>query len=363
MPVPPVHIEADPANAGAFPIKLPALDDTMGALLVGTFIGLILLGITLHQAYRYARIFPNDSSWLKGLVAFVVLLEIISSGLTMHACYYYMVTNYFNPQDLGVSVWSANIHATVAGATMVISQSFFARRVWILDSRYRPVVTLCCVLSLAELGVFVASTVMEFVTDSPVNTTYLHLPPTGFCLAMAADLMLTVSLIHILRRKRTGFTGTDKMIDVLVMYSVNTGLLNGYRDTIIICPYTSLTVRTRAASVFDLLTTIFAFVRPRSIIWGIFAIAGAKLYAITLLTALHSRSTFRVHGPGEVLQDGDTVFGVSFPSELAKAAPPSGSNAAASPRRDQIKVHQTRSTSTIDGEDAVELKVISPTLP
>lgn len=29
-----------------------------------------------------------------------------------------------------------------------------------------------------------------------------------------------------------------------------------------------------------------------------------------------------MHGPGEVLQDGDTVFGVSFPSELAKAAPP-----------------------------------------
>lgn len=41
MPVPPVHIEADPANPGAFPIKLPALDDTMGALLVGTFIGLM----------------------------------------------------------------------------------------------------------------------------------------------------------------------------------------------------------------------------------------------------------------------------------------------------------------------------------
>lgn len=55
---------------------------------------------------------------------------------------------------------------------------------------------------------------------------------------------------------------------------------------------------------------------------------------------MHSRSTFRVHGPGEVLQDGDTVFGVSFPSEPAKAAPLSGSNAAASPRRDQIKVHQ-----------------------
>lgn len=27
-----------------------------------------LLGIIFHQAYRYARIFPKDSPWIKGLV-------------------------------------------------------------------------------------------------------------------------------------------------------------------------------------------------------------------------------------------------------------------------------------------------------
>lgn len=68
--------------------------------------------------------------------------------------------------------------------------------------------------------------------------------PIAFCLAMASDLMLTASLISILRRKHTGFSrctsyrfgwlrastgllihlsSTDNMIDVLMMYSVNTG--------------------------------------------------------------------------------------------------------------------------------------------
>lgn len=76
-------------------------------------------------------------------------------------------------------------------------------------------------------------------------TSDLHqqLSPIAFCLAMAADLLLTASLIRILHRKRTGFKGyvetapmmsrifreltdvdsTDNMIDVLVLYSVNTG--------------------------------------------------------------------------------------------------------------------------------------------
>ncbi|KAL1939031.1 hypothetical protein VTO73DRAFT_10291 [Trametes versicolor] len=325
MLTPLVHAEANPASPSAFPIKLPSLFSTLGALLIATFIGLILLGIIFHQAYRYARIFPKDSPWIKGLVragpsshesvayshpeqvALVVFLEIVSSGLAMHMCYYYLVTNYFNPQNLGVSVWSANVHALAAGATMATSQ--------------------------------------RFSTKELLNTASVHLNPTGFCLAMAADLMLTVSLIHTLRRKRTGFKGTDNIIDTLVMYSVNTGLLNGYRSTIIVYPYALLTVCTPHCQ------------RLRSPYHNI-------LYAITLLAALHSRSTFRLQWSSEPLQDGDIVFGMSYPSELATATPHSGSNATPSLQRGQMNIHQIqRSTRTINGEDVVELKVIAPILP
>ncbi|EIW53705.1 uncharacterized protein TRAVEDRAFT_52825 [Trametes versicolor FP-101664 SS1] len=310
----PASTAADPST-GIYPIPppLPSLDSTFGAFLISTFIGLILLGITLHQAYRYARLFPNDSPWLKALVALAVLLEFTSSGLTIHVSYFYLITHYFQPQRLALSVWSISLYPVIG-----------------------------------------------------------KLVPTAFCLAMVGDLMLTASLIRILRRKRTGFRryvrdsqypsdmiafrltpraidcllSTDNMIDVLVMYAVNTGLLNG---------------------VFDLLTTVFAFASPKSTLWAVFGTAGAKLYAITLLAALHSRSTFRVHGPGEAQHNSETVFGVSLPmdSGRAKAAPCSDSNAARSLCSGQVNVHQVpiHSSSTIDGSDVIELKTISPALP
>ncbi|KAH9895559.1 hypothetical protein C8Q73DRAFT_611340, partial [Cubamyces lactineus] len=50
---------------------LPALDNTYGALLLGTSFGLMLYGLTIHQTFRYTRLYPKDKLWLKILVRIV----------------------------------------------------------------------------------------------------------------------------------------------------------------------------------------------------------------------------------------------------------------------------------------------------
>ncbi|KAH9846293.1 hypothetical protein C2E23DRAFT_598649 [Lenzites betulinus] len=66
-----LETSAEP-NTATSQVEPPSLGSTIGALLIATFLGLILLGVILHQAYRYARNFRNDPSWLKGLVALTV---------------------------------------------------------------------------------------------------------------------------------------------------------------------------------------------------------------------------------------------------------------------------------------------------
>ncbi|KAJ8453631.1 hypothetical protein ONZ51_g13491 [Trametes cubensis] len=66
-----------------------APDDTLGAILVGTFISLVIYGITLHQAYEYFRRYPQDTLLLKVLVrvalpAVVVLAPMRIAGLRAH---------------------------------------------------------------------------------------------------------------------------------------------------------------------------------------------------------------------------------------------------------------------------------------
>ncbi|EJF56210.1 hypothetical protein DICSQDRAFT_130204 [Dichomitus squalens LYAD-421 SS1] len=99
-------------------------------------------------------------------------------------------------------------------------------------------------------------------------------------MAVVADFLLTAVLIYEVR--------TDSMIDVMIMYSVNTGLLTGLGN---------------------LLSLFFAFLHPENMIWIGLAIPVTKAYANTLMAALNSRRSLISKGSG-VLTD-TSPFGVS----------------------------------------------------
>ncbi|KAI0353797.1 hypothetical protein OH77DRAFT_1437933 [Trametes cingulata] len=107
-------------NSSSLLPPVPALDNTFGAVLLGTCFGLILYGLTAHQAYRYFRLYPNDASVLKGLgvhehapglssASGARFLETLHTALCIHMCYYYLTTNYFNPLALLSGVWSLRL--------------------------------------------------------------------------------------------------------------------------------------------------------------------------------------------------------------------------------------------------------------
>ncbi|KAI0759573.1 hypothetical protein BD413DRAFT_271539 [Trametes elegans] len=52
----------------SLPIQLPSLGDTYGALFIGMCFCILLYGLTLHQTYRYFRLYPKDRPLLKILV-------------------------------------------------------------------------------------------------------------------------------------------------------------------------------------------------------------------------------------------------------------------------------------------------------
>ncbi|KAI0349195.1 hypothetical protein OH77DRAFT_1525853 [Trametes cingulata] len=102
-----IAVDGDQMERLAFLPPIPALDNTFGALLLGTFCGLILFGITLHQGYRYVRFpaYDKDSIIIKGTVATVLILETLHSALALHVCYFYLVKQYFDPLALLKGTW------------------------------------------------------------------------------------------------------------------------------------------------------------------------------------------------------------------------------------------------------------------
>ncbi|KAI0665488.1 hypothetical protein C8Q78DRAFT_986430, partial [Trametes maxima] len=259
--------------------QIPALDNTFGALLIGTFVGLIQYGWTAHQCYRYFRMYPADTWILKSLVTVVLVLETFHSALCMHICYYYLTTNYFNPLALQKGVWSINVSRQVCGGAVIFaSQSFFLRRVYLIGRRFRPLVAVAAVLLLGELGKPALPTPFfnRFIHPTLHNANQAWMNSAGVGMAVLADTLLTTALIFSLHRSRTGIRRTDSIIDLLIMYAINTGFIT------------------------NLLSLIFALAMPNNLIYAGIVIVATKLYANSMMAVLNSRREIASQGSGFV---------------------------------------------------------------
>ncbi|KAJ8473038.1 hypothetical protein ONZ51_g8118 [Trametes cubensis] len=261
--------------AGLPPI--PALDNTFGALLIGTFVGLIQYGWTAHQCYRYYRMYSADTWILKTLVTAVLVLETFHSVLCMHICYYYLTTNYFNPLALQKGVWSINLLGVITGAVIITSQSFFLRRVYLIGRKFRPLVAFAALLLIGELGFSTAVTIDTFLHPSLHTSDQAWMNSAGVGMAVLADTILTAALIFSLHRSRTGIQRTDSIIDLLIMYAINTGLVTG---------------------IMNMLSFVFALAMPNNLIYAGIVIVATKLYANSMMAVLNSRRSLATQGSG-----------------------------------------------------------------
>ncbi|KAH9902461.1 hypothetical protein C8Q73DRAFT_6155 [Cubamyces lactineus] len=270
----PANVTATSPAVDPLPVlpQAPSLKNTYGAVLIGTYVSLILYGMTLHQAYRYSRLSTSDSSATKYYVAGLLVLDTFHTVLCMHMCYWYLVQNYFDPLRLYTGVWSINVLSVVVGVTIICCQCFYARRVYLLGRQYRYLVLVTVIMFIAELGCAIASAVQAFVLpDFSQFRKVTWLISAGFGIAVVADALLTGVLILALNRSRTGFRRTDSMIDVLILYAMCTGLVT---------------------DLFSVLSFLFALILPNEMIYVGCDSVAAKLYVNSVLAALNFRQSF-----------------------------------------------------------------------
>ncbi|KAI1791134.1 hypothetical protein LXA43DRAFT_1094746 [Ganoderma leucocontextum] len=267
--------------AGTIPLEsllhLPTLDETYGALLIGTFVSLLLYGVVVHQAYRYTQMYKDDSLAIKLTVFVLITIDTVHTVVSAHACYAYLVSHYFTPLALLEGIWSIQCQPVLAGLGVLVSQSFFTRRVYIVSRKYGVLVATSLLLTLATFGCAVAGTVIAFKLRAFTQYEHYYWIDSAACAcAVVADMLTTSVLIFTLRRSRTGFRRTDTLINSLMLYSINTGLLTG---------------------IANCLALVFAIARPDTFIWIALEIVAVRLYTNSVMAVLNSRRSLReAHG-------------------------------------------------------------------
>ncbi|KAI0648809.1 hypothetical protein C8Q79DRAFT_474052 [Trametes meyenii] len=257
-------------------MALPLLDNTYGAILLGTFFNIILCGVEFHQAYQYARGYFDDTNLMRFFVVFVMIVDTLGTALSVHMCYWFLITNYFTPR-LITGVWSMKSLGISDTVTALTCQCFFARRVYhFVGKRFRFLLWFIIVLILGELALGSISYIEIFIVpDYLVYRKYAWCGSAAYALAAVADVMLTSILILELHRSRTGFKRTDSAIDVLIAYAVTTGLLT---------------------TLFNVYCAVIALVEPDNWVYIASDNFSTKLYVTSVLAALNSRLPERVLG-------------------------------------------------------------------
>ncbi|PIL32232.1 hypothetical protein GSI_05477 [Ganoderma sinense ZZ0214-1] len=281
-----------PAIAALVADELP---NTFGAWLICASVGCMLFGLTTHQTYRYFRLYPEDGPKLKLLVFALLILDTLHTVTNIHLCYYYLVINYLKPSALGSGVWSLRISITETALVMLVSHGFFLRRIFLLGERKILPVLIIGILMVSELAFAIAVTVMTFVLVSfEAFKTHMWMIWVMLANAVVIDLLVTNCLIFYLWRSRTGFKRTDNLLDVLMVYTINTGL---------------------STSLLTLPAMICAIIMPDNLIWSAIYVIASKMYANSLLAVLNSRRSLIDKGM-EGFETGSFGLQVMDPREL-----------------------------------------------
>ncbi|KAF8154736.1 hypothetical protein B0H34DRAFT_799487 [Crassisporium funariophilum] len=264
-------MSAPPPGAGM--PTLPAFDNTLGSLLVGGLLAMALWGITCVQTYNYFLSCTGDRLYLKSMVAFLWVLDTFDSALNGHILYYYMVSNYANPLAMFTPVWSVIIHVAITTISNFVIRAMFISRVFRLSNRNYWLTGWILATSFSDLVVGIVITVKAFGIASYLElNTLSSLLYTTFALGTGSDLSLAVALCWLLRQQRTGFRRTDSLIKVLMMYTVNTGMI---------------------VAIDAALGMIMYIVMPNNFIFLGFYLLLSKLYVNAYLATLNARENLR----------------------------------------------------------------------
>ncbi|KAJ3740398.1 hypothetical protein DFH05DRAFT_401971 [Lentinula detonsa] len=262
-----------------------ALDATLGVFEIGILIAGVLFGVVTAQVYIHHKTFPEENPWIKfGLVDSMWLIELGHTMCVFHVVYFYTVTHYGDPSSLQVLPASIGAAVVLHGLTIMIVQGYFTYRIWrFTEKLYIPVFS-CFLMFCQLLAVMtLASQLITIATKSLAKfmAKWEWLMFTVLVLRAIADITVSGSLVfHLLNGRRGALKSTVAVVDKLILWTIETGILT---------------------SILGFLSIIFYLALKTTYLWLGLLMLLPKVFSNTMLANMNSRATLRnMHSSVEV---------------------------------------------------------------
>ncbi|KAJ7572206.1 hypothetical protein C8J56DRAFT_1035665, partial [Mycena floridula] len=248
---------------------------SLGPMLIGVYLNLILFEILIMQIYFYLHTCRRDSKWIKFLVLYLFFIETANSFFDMIMMYQPLIIGWGT--DSATEVFPT-LFLTEPITIVLVStpiQLFFAWRIKQLTAS-NWLSLFMAILSLGSIGGGVWTGIRIPMVKLFINKPMLHWPALTWLLCSCiADTLITVGIVRSLLAKKTGTGRTDSVLDKIIKMTVQTGLI---------------------MTICALGDVIFFLVLPHTALNFIWDMSLSKLYTNCLLSTLNARSTLTASG-------------------------------------------------------------------
>ncbi|KAF9039256.1 hypothetical protein BJ165DRAFT_1531341 [Panaeolus papilionaceus] len=204
------------------------LDNTLGAAFLGNVLAGVLYGITCLQTFVYFKQNNGDRLAFRALIYSLWVLDSVHLALITEGLYFYLITNYANPIVLLAPHWTFLGQVYITLLSDFIVRLIYARRVWLIA---RTWVNILIAIVIILIAIVTVGAGVAFASLAFIGKTFSYFPHISYLmymalgLAVAADILIAASLCFSLSKTRTGFKQTDSVVNVLMMYVINSSLL------------------------------------------------------------------------------------------------------------------------------------------
>ncbi|KAG1724020.1 hypothetical protein EDB19DRAFT_324044 [Suillus lakei] len=239
--------------------------------LCGTLATMLLYGVICMQTFHYWQAYAHDGKILKSLVAFIWILETAHTALSIHSVEYYLIMHFGDTENLAYAVWSMGATYFVGFIiAYAVNLCFIWRILRLSQKRWIAVCFFIVATVRCGFGLTNCSSSFRYTMWKTFRARVFPTMVVGWVLSAVVDSAIAFTLCLYLRKRRTGMNRTDSILNRLLLYSINTGVVT---------------------SIFAILVIIMFLGLPTNLAFIAFVQVQSKLYAVSFLASLNTRKS------------------------------------------------------------------------
>ncbi|KAH7882098.1 hypothetical protein F5I97DRAFT_1912037 [Phlebopus sp. FC_14] len=212
--------------------------------LIGTFIGLILYGVTCLQAFFYFQTYVDDRRGLKLTVALLLALETVHAALTMRLMDDYLIVHYADETVLESATWFSSATYIIGFSIDFMVYLYFTWRIGSFTENI-CIVVLMSSIATSRTAISILACVLSVKSTSWMSFLE-HMKPliiTGNVLFVVGDMLCASAMAYYLNKRRSGMYRTDLLINRLLIFAMGTGALTLLVDIVALILVSPIIIR------------------------------------------------------------------------------------------------------------------------